>query len=240
MIAETEILESDVHAASIETGARVHSNPRESVVIPAFSIAPYIAESLKSVLAQTFREFEIILVNDDSDDTAALEKTIVPFRDQIIYIRQQNAGAAARNAGMFDESPLWKREQDFELWFRLAKRGAAIGYQKRILLKYRIRAGSLPGNEIERAERNDVALDGIKQKFALTPPEKANKQMKHSQAFLCTEKGKAALARDDFVAARDEFAKARTFEKNLKLTAVLFALRLAPGVFARLYQRWLN
>ncbi len=51
--------------------------------------------------------------------------------------------------------------QDFDLWFRLAKKGAKIGYQKKVLLKYRVRPHSLSGTNIERSKRSICALDEI-------------------------------------------------------------------------------
>jgi len=72
-----------------------------SVIIPAYNAAGYIAETLESVFAQTYRDFEIIVVNDGSPDTAALEAALQPFTDRITYLKQQNRGvSAARNAGI--------------------------------------------------------------------------------------------------------------------------------------------
>jgi glycosyltransferase involved in cell wall biosynthesis len=76
--------------------------PVVSVLIPAYGVAPYIAETLSSVFAQNFSQpFEVIVVNDGSPDTAEFEKAIAPFRDRIVYIDQPNAGpSAARNAAL--------------------------------------------------------------------------------------------------------------------------------------------
>ncbi len=69
-----------------------------SVVIPAYNAAPYIADALDSVFAQTFRSFEIIVVNDGSPDTATLEQALQPYLSRIRYLRQENRGpSAARN-----------------------------------------------------------------------------------------------------------------------------------------------
>ena len=43
------------------------------MVIPAYNTAPYIGETLASVLAQTYTDFEVIVVNDGSPDTVELE-----------------------------------------------------------------------------------------------------------------------------------------------------------------------
>ena len=72
-----------------------------SVIIPAYNAAGFIAETVESVFAQTYRDFEIIVVNDGSPDTAALEAALRPFADRVIYLRQQNRGvSAARNTGI--------------------------------------------------------------------------------------------------------------------------------------------
>lgn len=75
--------------------------PKVSVVLPAYNVAAYIADAIQSVLAQTIRDFEIIVVNDGSPDTEAMELALAPFRDQIEYIKQENTGVSgARNAGI--------------------------------------------------------------------------------------------------------------------------------------------
>ena len=75
--------------------------PVVSVVIPAFQCADYITATLKSVLAQKFTQFEVVVVNDGSPDTDALERELKPFLDSIRYLKQQNGGpSAARNLGV--------------------------------------------------------------------------------------------------------------------------------------------
>ncbi len=77
------------------------ARPSVSVIIPAYNTAPYIGETLASVLAQTYTDFEVIVVNDGSPDTAELEVALAPFRDRIQYIVQENRGlSAARNRGI--------------------------------------------------------------------------------------------------------------------------------------------
>ena len=75
--------------------------PVVSVIIPAYNTAPFIAETLTSALEQTYRDYELIVINDGSPDTPALEKAIAPFRDRIVCITQQNGGESrARNTGI--------------------------------------------------------------------------------------------------------------------------------------------
>jgi glycosyltransferase involved in cell wall biosynthesis len=74
--------------------------PRVSVVIPCYNAAPYIAETLDSVLAQTWRDLEIIVVDDGSTDGSA--NIVEPFvRKGVKFIRQEKRGqTAALNNGL--------------------------------------------------------------------------------------------------------------------------------------------
>jgi GT2 family glycosyltransferase len=75
--------------------------PLVSVVIPAYQAAQSIAATLGSVLAQTFTDYEVIIVNDGSPDSEELERALEPHRDRIIYLRQENQGpGGARNTGI--------------------------------------------------------------------------------------------------------------------------------------------
>jgi glycosyltransferase involved in cell wall biosynthesis len=72
-----------------------------SVIIPAYNCANYIAETLDSVFAQSFRDYEVIVVNDGSPDTAELKRILAPYESRIFYFEQENRGpSAAKNAGI--------------------------------------------------------------------------------------------------------------------------------------------
>jgi glycosyltransferase involved in cell wall biosynthesis len=82
-------------------GDRPVRTPMVSVIIPVYNTAAFIAETLQSVFVQTFRDSEVIVVNDGSPDSEDLERVIAPYRTRILYLRQDNRGpAAARNAGI--------------------------------------------------------------------------------------------------------------------------------------------
>lgn len=75
------------------------TDPAVSVIIPAYNSAPFLAETLGSAFAQTYRDFEIIVINDGSTDNT--DEVISEFQDRIVYIKQPNRGVmAARNAGL--------------------------------------------------------------------------------------------------------------------------------------------
>ncbi len=81
--------------------AKLNDTPFVSIVIPTYNRARFLGRSVRSVLNQTNKNFEVIVVDDAStDDTAEIIKT---FKDnRIRYIRHDaNAGAAAaRNTGI--------------------------------------------------------------------------------------------------------------------------------------------
>ncbi len=67
----------------------------------AYRVTEYIREALESVLAQTFRDYEIIVVNDGCPDTSNLERVLEPYLGRVVYLKQENAGpSSARNAGI--------------------------------------------------------------------------------------------------------------------------------------------
>ncbi len=70
-----------------------------SVVIPTFNCADFLVEAIRSVLAQTYEDYEIIVVDDGSTDHA--EAALRPFGNRIRYIRQEPGGpSVARNRGI--------------------------------------------------------------------------------------------------------------------------------------------
>ena len=76
--------------------------PKVSVVIPVYNVEKYLGECLDSVLRQTFKDLEIICVDDGSTDSSPKILAEYAAKDaRIKIITQSNAGlSAARNAGM--------------------------------------------------------------------------------------------------------------------------------------------
>lgn len=78
----------------------MRTEPKVTVLMPAYNAAKYIYEAIASVLQQTFSDFELVIVNDGStDDTVSI---INSFKDErIVLINQENAGIAnALNTGL--------------------------------------------------------------------------------------------------------------------------------------------
>ena len=85
--------------------------PRFSIIVPLYNKAPYVRKALESIVAQTYRDWECIIVNDGSTDDSleVVNKYIqsVNSEERIVnsirIISQTNSGvAAARNRGVKD------------------------------------------------------------------------------------------------------------------------------------------
>lgn len=95
--------------------------PKVSVVIPMYNVSKYIEKCIRSVLAQTLKNFEVVCVDDGcTDDT--LEKLAQFDDDRIRLIRQENKGlSGARNTGirnargqyiaLLDADDFWARQK---------------------------------------------------------------------------------------------------------------------------------
>jgi len=316
-----------------QSNFKIHApvQPLVSVIIPAFKVAGFIAETLSSVLAQTFSTYEIIVINDGSPDTETLELNMVPFSQFVNYIKQENRGAgAARNAGLhaargefvafLDGDDLWLPEflqeqlrliqsdggydlvyadainitenrssritnmqlnpsdgpvtaqsliagkcniitssvvarravieavgffdegfpnsQDYDLWLRLAKHGARMTYQKRVLVERRIYDGSLASDPIKSFTGEIRVLEKTARRSDLTKAEREalNRKLKLRHADIEVCRGKQRLSAGDFGAALTAFRAANAFYQSWKLRAVLFSLQCAPRLLQRVYK----
>jgi glycosyltransferase involved in cell wall biosynthesis len=73
--------------------------PLVSVIIPNYNHARYVSDAINSVLNQSYRNIEIIVVDDGSADNS--REVIERFSEKVQYIYQENAGlSAARNTGI--------------------------------------------------------------------------------------------------------------------------------------------
>lgn len=304
--------------------------PKVSVIIPAYNISSLVRETMNSVLAQTYKNFEVVIVNDGSNDTADLERKLEPYWDRIVYGKQENFGASlARNLAIclsrgsliafLDGDDIWlpnylesqvrfleenkldmvycdaelfgenyaagetymqttpsngavtpkslinascsvitsgtvlkrrnlyefglfdsrsKQGQDFDLWFRLAKNGVKISYQRKVLLKYRVSSTSLSGTSVQRAERNVAVLEYINEKYQLNKSEKnvLKKQLEFSGAELDLEKGKFHLTQGEYDQAKRYIASANEYYRKPKLTLIIWLMKISPALALRLFR----
>ena len=106
-----------------------------SIIIPTYNSAQYICEAIESVLNQTYKDFEIIVVDDGSTDNT--KEVIKPYLNKIKYIYQQNSGpSAARNRGIkeakgeyiafLDADDIWL-PQKLELQIKFMEKEKEVG-----------------------------------------------------------------------------------------------------------------
>lgn len=296
--------------------------PTVSVIIPAYQVTTYIAEAVDSILAQSYRDFEIIVVNDGCPDTANLERALAPYLSRIRYIRQENAGpSAARNAGIraatgewialldaddgwdpeylasqigyldrhpeidlvypdavyFGEGPLvgrrfmemcpsrgevtiaglleerccvfisvlarrrtlldaglfdpaMRRAEDFDMWLRVLGVGGRIGYQPRVLARYRKRETSASVDTQSMIAGQLYALDKLIAGGRLAEADLAvvNAARRRWRTNAKLESGKRALLNRDYPAALADLSAAGRHAASFKLRMTLFLLRLSP------------
>lgn len=77
-------------------------NPLISVIIPIYAVEEYISKCILSIQAQSFKDFEAILVNDGSpDNSIEIAKILIKNDPRFIIIHKKNGGlASARNQGL--------------------------------------------------------------------------------------------------------------------------------------------
>lgn len=308
----------------IQSGKQKDASPTSvlvSVVIPAYQCAAYIAETLNSVLTQTFSGYEILVVNDGSPDTDELERVLAPFMDSIRYIKQPNGGpSSARNRGIresrgkyiafLDSDDLWlpnhleqqvkllesnpslalvysdaillkgdlpmgrtfarhpqdlevtfealvaerctigtstvvaskraileaggfeearRRSEDFDLWLRMAHRGAAMRYSEGAQVWHRAGNGLAVDDTVMKKAQIDVY-----EKILLALPitgsqaELVCDKTQQLQARLLTDTVKESLRRGRFPEALAAATQANVALKSAKLSLVAAGLRFFP------------
>ena len=106
-----------------------------TIIIPTYNSSPFIGKAIDSVLAQTYTDYEIILVDDGSTDNT--KEILEKYQDNITYILQPNQGVAiARNTGirnseseyiaLLDSDDEWLPEK-LELQMRTIEKNNDVG-----------------------------------------------------------------------------------------------------------------
>ena len=82
--------------------------PKVSIVIPAYNAANYLSQAIDSALSQTYKNYEIIVVNDGSKDYGETAQVAKSYGDKIVYIEKENGGSSsALNVGIMNMSGDW-------------------------------------------------------------------------------------------------------------------------------------
>lgn len=316
------------------------TKPFVSIIIPAYNAAEYIGDALHSIFAQTYRHFEVIIINDGSSDTVELERVLSPFSERLIYIKQNNEGpSAARNSGIarargdylafLDSDDMWlphclafqvslalskqrpydfvygdmlltresptaqssgarglrysdmcpsdgevtfaslltekcqaptscvllrreraievglfdprfRRAEDYDLWLRVAHRGAEMIFQNEILGVRRMHAASLTSNNIDMLEGLVAVLQKVARELPLSDAQQllVRSKLLDTSALVALERGKAELLNRSYRKALALFSSANCHRRSWRLASVIRSLQIAPCLAGPLLQVW--
>lgn len=108
--------------------------PKVSIIVPIYNVEMYIGKCLETLVNQTLKDIEIILVNDGSKDGSAeiAKKYLKKYPEKIIYLEKENGGLSdSRNYGLphakgeyiaFLDSDDYVEENMYEEMYELAKK----------------------------------------------------------------------------------------------------------------------
>ncbi len=117
----------------------MYVKPEISVIIPCYNSGSFLLRSIESILSQTFKNFELIIVNDGSKDKLTLS-IINKYKshNKISVVKQKNKGlSSARNLGVKNsKSPFllmldaddWVAPETLELFYKFLKRNKKYKY----------------------------------------------------------------------------------------------------------------
>ncbi|MCC0177583.1 glycosyltransferase family 2 protein [Waterburya agarophytonicola K14] len=93
-------------------------NPEVSIIIPTYNSEAYLAQALESVISQTYRDFEIILIDDAStDSTVKIARNFKDKRLKIICNKHNRGVSYGRNCGIKVARGNWIALLDSDDWY---------------------------------------------------------------------------------------------------------------------------
>ncbi len=121
---------------SYQTNKYMDCNPKISIIVPVYKVEQYLPRCIDCILAQTFTDFELLLINDGSPDNSG--RICDKYATQDVRIRvfhKENGGvSSARNLGLDNAKGDWIAFCDADDYF--------LENALEILLKYAIESGA--------------------------------------------------------------------------------------------------
>ncbi|MDR1876812.1 MAG: glycosyltransferase [Flavobacteriaceae bacterium] len=92
--------------------------PKISVIVPIYNAEKYLPKCLDSILAQTFTDFELLLINDGSfDNSGKICDEYAKEDDRIRVFHKENGGvSSARNVGLYNTKGIYSTHVDSDDW----------------------------------------------------------------------------------------------------------------------------
>ena len=69
--------------------------PKVTIIIPVYNGSNFLAQAIDAALAQTYKNCEILVINDGSKDDGASEKIALSYGDKIKYFCKENGGVSS-------------------------------------------------------------------------------------------------------------------------------------------------
>ena len=136
--------------------------------------------------------------------------------------------------GSFDEEDR-NLTEDYDLWLRMAGAGARIGYQKKVVAKYRYRSDSISASRIKLHEAALRVLHKTRRGMQLSASETEalDRTAQRLESILMLERGKNLIVSGEVEAARAILSKAKETNSSWKIPAALLMLRMFPGLLQK-------
>jgi glycosyltransferase involved in cell wall biosynthesis len=183
--------------------------PKVSVIIPTFNRSNFVGNAVDSVLRQSFKDFEVIVVDDGSTD--ATRPALEYCWSKISYIYQVNAGvSAARNTGIQSAKGEW-----------LAFLDSDDEWHAEYLSTQMLRVGATPGIRMQTTDCSFIARDGqIKSYFTMN---RAMVELKGRDYFIPQEPFSFILKHSPWqvgatIFKYDAVVKAGLFDTSVKIS----------------------
>jgi len=161
--------------------------------------------------------------------------SLVEQRCNVILSTVVARRTAIMSAGMFDEG--LRRGQDFDLWLRLALKGATLQYQPIVLGERRVPRDGFSGGAVPELQHAMNVLDRFGRRHQLDAQTRTALRVQTMRLVdrLEIEQAKQRILEGNFAAAQYHLAATR--ERPLKMRVAILAMRIAPRLVRTIYSR---